>query len=67
MKILMYTYTEIDIPMDMFHIKFVVVCHNFVYFVRRFDIRFFIVPLINMDISFSKMKPLINIAEKFVS
>ena len=36
MKILMFT--ETDKPTDMFHTKFIVVCHNFVYFLRRFDI-----------------------------
>ena len=36
MKILMFT--EIDIPTDIFYIKFIVVCHNFMYSLRRFDI-----------------------------
>ena len=36
MKILMFT--ETDIPTDMFRMKFIVVCHNFMYFLRRFEI-----------------------------
>jgi len=36
MKILMYT--ETDIPMEMFHIKFIVVFHNFMNYLRLYDI-----------------------------
>jgi len=49
MKILMYT--EIDITIERFHIKFIRVCYNFINFLNCLKFRLSIVSLINMGIS----------------